>query len=370
MPDYIPTNAHALDFDQLKSNIQRGRVPPWKALNSKHILNFSPKIEVQDPTLFRKQLKRQEVAHLLAPTVILTILVKRYRRRHYTRTRKILFPYLKWTLILLIAILGVTEPQPISAGGTIFKPIMTEMGRQGLTLGNHMMNNVVQGMKEDPQQALNYASQWIQNIGKKLGIVWDFKSIEARTADEKYQKFRKEIYSCHPLDEEYRCISQCKIKIGKGWRECDTSKKGTLSNGGAQYCHCFLRPAILTEILDSKSRYIERTLFPPMSTTTKGLIATVTVLGLLLLSFIVHQLVQYLRNRPPRLVDPKVRMEILDLRNRPTRGTLGKSILKTLVETKDSSSRPFVDSLRRSNKTYDDASQYEDELEEPRGPSH
>ena len=86
---------------------------------------------------------------------------------------------------------------------------MTEMGRQGLTLGNHMMNNVVQGMKEDPQQALNYASQWIQNIGKKLGIVWDFKSIEARAADENYQKFRKEIYSCHPLDEEYRCISQC-----------------------------------------------------------------------------------------------------------------------------------------------------------------
>ena len=90
------------------------------------------------------------------------------------------------------------------------------MGRQGLTLGNHMMNNVVQGMKDDPQQTLLSASQWIQNIGKKLGIVWDFKSIEARTSDENYQKFRREIYSCHPLDEDYQCISQCKIMIGKG----------------------------------------------------------------------------------------------------------------------------------------------------------
>ena len=66
----------------------------------------------------------------------------------------------------------------------------------------------------------------------------------------------------------------------------------------------------------------------------KGLIATVTVLGLLLLSFIVYQLVQYLRSRPPRLIDPNVRMEILDLRNRPTRTTMGKPILKTPVETK------------------------------------
>ena len=102
----------------------------------------------------------------------------------------------------------------------------------------------------------------------------------------------------------------------------------------------------------------------------KGLIATVTVLGLLLFSFIVYQLVQYLRSRPPRLIDPNVRMEILDLRNRPTRTTIGKPILKTPVETKESSSRPFVDSLRRSNRTYDDASQYEDELEDPRGPGH
>ena len=68
------------------------------------------------------------------------------------------FPGLKWTLMLLMVILGLTESQPLSAGGAIFKPLMTEMGRQGLTLGNHMMNNVVQGMKDDPQQALISAS--------------------------------------------------------------------------------------------------------------------------------------------------------------------------------------------------------------------
>ena len=77
------------------------------------------------------------------------------------------------------------------------------------------MNNVVQGMKDDPQQTFLSASQWIQNIGKKLGIVWDFKSLEARATDENYQRFRQEICSCHPLDDYYQCISQCNIKKGK-----------------------------------------------------------------------------------------------------------------------------------------------------------
>ena len=199
---------------------------------------------------------------------------------------------------------------------------MTEVGRQGLNIGNQMMNNLAQGMKKDPQQTLLSASQGIQNIDKKLGIVWEFKSLEARAADENYQRFRQEIYSCHPLDDDYQCISQCNIKKCKGWRECDTSKKGSLSSSGSQYCHCFLRPAILTKILDSKSRYIERTLFPPMTTTTKGLIATVTFLGLLLLSFIIYQVVRYLRNRPPRLIDHNVRMDFGEVRNRPTRTTI------------------------------------------------
>ena len=50
---------------------------------------------------------------------------------------------------------------------------MTEVGGQ-------VMTNIAQGMKNDPQQALLTASQWIQNISNKLGIVWNFKSVEAR----------------------------------------------------------------------------------------------------------------------------------------------------------------------------------------------
>ena len=225
-------------------------------------------------------------------------------------------------------------------------------------------------MKDDPQQTFLSASQWIQNIGKKLGIVWDFKILEARASDENYQRFRQEIYSCHHLDDEYHCISQCNIKKGKGWRECNTSKKGTLSSGGSQYCHCFLRPAILTEILDSKSRYIERTLFPPMTATTKELITTVTFLGLLLLSFIIYQLVRYVRNWPPRLIDHNVRTDFGEVRNGPTQTTMSKPILKTPVELREPPSWPFVDSLRRSTQPYEEASQYEVEPEDSRGPSH
>ena len=271
----------------------------------------------------------------MAPTLLFVILVKRYRRHCNTRTRKMFFPSLKWTLVLLMAILGLTKSQHLSGGGTLFKPIMTEVGRQELYIGNQMMNNLAQGMKNDPQQTFLSASQWIQNIGKKLGIVWDFKSLEARAADENYQRFRQEIYSCHPLDDDYQCISQCKIKKGKGWRECDTSKKGSLSSRGLQYCHCFLRPAILTEILDSKSRYIEKTLFPPMTATTKGLIATITFLRLLLLSFIIYQVFRYLRNRLPWLKDHNVRMDFGEVRNEPTRTTMGKPILKTPTELRE-----------------------------------
>ena len=116
MRDYFPTNI--FDFDQLKSNIQRGWAPPLKILNPEHILDFSWKIEVQDPTVFQKPLKEQEI-----------VLVKRYRRRRHTRTTKMFFPCLKWTLMLLMAILGLFKSQPLSAGGTLFKPIISEVGR-------------------------------------------------------------------------------------------------------------------------------------------------------------------------------------------------------------------------------------------------
>ena len=78
-------------------------------------------------------------------------------------------PGLLWTLIIWTTILGATKAQPLS--GHVLEPILTEVGGQ-------VIPNIAQGMKNDTQQALWTASQWIQNIGKKLGRVWYFKSLK------------------------------------------------------------------------------------------------------------------------------------------------------------------------------------------------
>ena len=95
-----------------------------------------------------------------------------------------------------------------------------------------------------------------------------------------------------------------------------------------------------------------------MTATTKGLIATVILLGLLLLGFIIYQVVSYLKNRPPRLLDPNVRMDFGEVRNRPTHATtIGKPILKTPTELRElpDARRSFVDNLRHSTCPYKEA---------------
>ena len=50
------------------------------------------------------------------------------------------------------------------------------------------------------------------------------------------------------------------------------------------------------------------TLFPQMTPTTKGLIATASLLGLISFGLIAYLTLNYLKNRPPKLLDHNMKV--------------------------------------------------------------